>query len=90
MSDMRDADLVRLFATAERPLPDSVFVAELRERLAASRCRSAVLRVCSTIALILRGAYGGITAPFRVGWQRIGLATIAATAAVAWLVLEES
>ncbi len=91
MSDERDANLVRLFAAAERPLPDTEFLADLQKRLAHSQGFPGIASlIWANVGLILRGMIAGVSAPFRVRWHRTGLAAITVAAAVAWLVLEES
>jgi hypothetical protein len=91
MSDERDVDLVRLFASAERPLAGAEFLADLQKRLAQARGLPGIgPLIRANIGLILRGMIAGVGAPFRVRWRRTGLAAVAAAATFAWLVLEES
>lgn len=89
MSDELDPELSRLFAEANRPLPNVEFDARVMERLHEPYSWSGLARVVmSSSRGALSGLMIGIVAPFRLRPGHVGLMTVSAAALVIWATLQ--
>lgn len=86
MPDEPDAQLLRRFAAAQRPLTDEYFVAQVSARLrAAPGVRARLGALWSVPGIILRVLGTGICAPLRLKYA--GLMAAAAAAVALWATL---
>ena len=89
MSDELDSELSRLFAEANRPLPNAEFDARVIGRLHDPYGGSGLARavICSSRAA-LSGLAMGIAMPFRLRPGHVGLMTASAAVLVIWATLQ--